>query len=255
MTRVNEGNVEQNTPSSSTRSPTRREVAVVELVARFRQLRAGQIGEILFSDNTSPTPLKRTLGWLVASGHLARLERPRGGDGGGSAQYAYYLGRVGWRMMGRSSKSYWAPTTPGLHTLDVADLYIKAVQAARGGAFEVLDFTPEPECHKVVGNIHLTPDAFMSLDFDQQGSSEVYDYWLELDRATEDDDDIIGKCQRYWHAFSHGHWPDDEPFPLVLFVVPNDRRKAQIEDCIKRGPDEAHDLFGICLMDDFPASL
>jgi hypothetical protein len=45
-------------------------VAVVEHVAKFHQLRAGHIWEILFWDRRSQTSLDRSLQRLVASKHL-----------------------------------------------------------------------------------------------------------------------------------------------------------------------------------------
>jgi hypothetical protein len=256
MTSVNSNRRKRNTPSPSARSLTPREAAVVELVGRFRQMRARQIGEVHFSD-TSGTPLKRTLARLTDADYLARLERPRGGYGGGSDQYIYQLGRVGWREVGRNPRSYWAPTFSQhtLHTLAIADCYVRLLQAERTDELKVLTFNPEREARRTVGSIELTPDAFMQLGFEDNGANEDYSYWLELDRGKEDDGDIIDKLKRYWLAFSGGKWPDGENFPVVLFVVPDDRRKQQIEACIAGGPDEAADLFEVSLFDEFPAAL
>lgn len=229
-----------------------RDVAVVEHVAKFHQLRAGHIWEILFWDRRSQTSLDRSLQRLVASKHLARLERPRGGDGGGSAQYVYQLGRAGWRMLGRPARDYWVARSVNLHTLAVADWFVRLNQASRGGAFELLDFQTEPASHKKVGIIQLTPDALMTLGFGQRGNGETLSYWVEVDRGTERAEVIQEKCVRYWNAYSAA-WPPDEVFPLVLFVVPDDRRKQEIERVIKGGPDAAQGLFEVRLMDEIPA--
>ncbi|WP_239310623.1 replication-relaxation family protein [Frankia sp. Cj3] len=221
-------------------------------VARFRQLSAEQIAEMHFWNLQSATPLDRTLKRLTTSRHLARLERPRGGVGGGSAQFVYQLGRAGWKLTNKQG-DYWAPRAANLHALAVADCFVRLNQTARTGAFEVLDFQPEPAAHVKVGTIQLTPDAVMRLGFGQRGSGDELAYWLEVDRGTEHADTIQDKCVRYWRAYQQ--WNPAEVYPLVLFVVPDAQRAQMIEQVIKGGPEEARQLFKVCTFDEFTTSL
>jgi protein involved in plasmid replication-relaxation len=252
-TRANSRSVERHTPSSVTRSLARaRDERIVRDVARFRQLRAGQIEELHFWNLRSNTQLKRALRGLVASKHLVRLERPRGGVGGGSAQFVYQLGRAGWKLVNKQG-DYWAPRAVNLHALAVADCFVQLNQAARGGTFEVLDFQPEPAAHVNIGTIQLTPDAVMQLGFGQRGHGDELAYWLEVDRGTEHADTIQDKCVRYWLAYQR--WNPAEVFPFVMFVVPDAERVRVIERIIKGGPEEARHLFKVSTFDEFTTTL
>lgn len=242
---------QRHTPASLTRSPSARDVRVILDVARFRQLSASQIGELHFWNRRSSTPLDRTLMRLTTSRHLARLERPRGGVGGGSAQFVYQLGRAGWKLANKRG-DYWAPRSANLHALALADCFVRLNQAARCGAFDVLDFQPEPAAHVNVGSIRLTPDAKMRLTFGPSPDDEMA-YWLEVDRGTEHADTIEDKCVRYWKAYQQ--WNPHMVFPLVLFVVPDAERARVIEKVVAGGPDEAQHLFKVCTFEEFAATL
>ncbi|MBK3559776.1 replication-relaxation family protein [Streptomyces sp. MBT56] len=227
---------------------------MVEHVAKFGQLRSQQLWEMLFWELRSQTSLDRVLLRLVASNHLARVARPVGGDGGGSAQYFYHLGREGRRLVGRDPRGYYAPTPGSQHTahrLAIVDRYVQVLQAARAGSFELLGFRPEPRLN--VGTNRLTPDALMVLGFGERGSGEEVDYWLEVDRGTEDADDIEDKCVRYWRAYQQ--WQRDDVFPFIFFVVPDEQRARFIRGVIAGGPDEARDLFEVATFGDFIPAL
>src|SRR5690348_5885297 len=122
-----------------------RDRAVIALVGRFRQLSAAHIGAALFPGLVSKTPLDRCLKRLTERRYLVRLARPVGGDGGGSAQFVYQLGRLGWQLLGRTG-AYWAPRTPNRHALAIADCYVKLLDAERAGKLKLLRFDPEPDC-------------------------------------------------------------------------------------------------------------
>lgn len=217
-----------------------RDRQIVELVGRFRQLEARHVAAALFADHASKTPLDRALKRLVAGHYLVRLARAVGGDGGGSGQYAYQLGRAGWRLLGTSGE-YWAYRSVNAHTLAIADCYTQFCQLEHGGVLSVLSFDPEPLCHRRIGSIQLTPDAYAEIGFRERGVKLAL--WLEVDRATEHGEVIQKKCQRYWQAYQR--W-DDEIFPYIFFAVPTERRKHEIERIIAAGPDEAQSLFYVC---------
>lgn len=216
-----------------------RDRAVVELVGRFRQLTGGQVADVLFADQASKTPLNRTLKRLVDRRYLARLTRPVGGDGGGSAQYVYQLGRAGWRLLGRSGE-YWPFRAVNLHALAVADCFITFTQADREGDCVLLAFEPEPTCHVTAGGVQLTPDASVEVGYRDQGIK--LSCWLEVDRGTEHRETIKEKCVRYWRAYQQ--WESDV-FPSVLFVVPDEQRARVIRQVIAGGPDDAQALFQV----------
>lgn len=222
-----------------------RDRAVVELVGRFRQLTAGQVAAELFAGHASKTPLDRTLKRVVERRYLARLARPVGGDGGGSAQYVYQLGRAGWRLLGKPGE-YWPFRAVNLHALAIADCFASLRAAERTGQCALLSFEPEPNCHVTVGGVQLTPDAYAEVGYRERGVRLWA--WLEVDRGTEHGATIKEKCVRYWRAYKQ--W-DGEVFPSVLFVVPDEQRARQIEQVIAGGPDEAQTLFHVGLFSTF----
>jgi hypothetical protein len=220
-----------------------RDQAVVELVGRFRQLSAAHIGSILFAGSASKTPLDRCLKRLVEQRYLARLARPVGGDGGGSAQFVYQLGRAGWRLLGKSG-AYWVPRAVNRHTLAIADCYVQLCRAERAGEVAVLAFEPEPLCHVNVGTIQLTPDAFAEIGV--RALNAKFSFWLEVDRGTEHGQVIKDKCIRYWRAYKL--W-EGAVFPYVVFVVPDESRRQEVCRVVAGGPDQAQDIFQVTLMD------
>lgn len=226
-------------PSALSLPLSSRDRALVELVARFRQLSAGQIFLTLFAGCASKTPCDRALKRLCERRFLSRLARPVGGDGGGSSQYVYQLGRAGWRLLGQAG-AYWAARSVNLHTLAVAQCYVALKQAEAAGSMGVLRFETEPECHRSVGTVHLTPDAYAEVGLATQRMK--YSLFLEIDRGTEHANVIRGKCAHYWRAYQQ--WAG-EHFPYVVFVVPDANRARDIRRVVTAGPEAALQMFHI----------
>lgn len=230
-----------------------RDAGVVELVGRFRQMSAGQIGSLLFGELASQTPLDRCLKRLVERKYLSRLVRPVGGDGGGSAQYIYQLGRAGWKLL-ELSGNYWTMRAVNLHTLDIAECFVRLKVADRApgdsGGLALVEFVTEPECHTSVGNVVLMPDAYVEVGFKKRGIK--VGLWLEIDRGTEHRRAIQEKCERYGQAYES--W-QAETFPYVLFVVPDAERKREIERVVQALPEDARELFNVCTLGSFPQDI
>jgi hypothetical protein len=198
---------------------------------------AGHIRDSLFAELASTTPVDRTLKRLVERGYLSRLRRLIGGDHGGSGQFVYQLGRAGWKLLDKPG-AYWAPRAVNLHTLAITDCYVTFKQAERDGVIEIIQFVTEPECHQAVGNVLLTPDAYMEIG--NRVEQLKYSYWLEVDRGTEHLDKIQEKCDRYRRA--HQLWRQ-EYFPRVLFVTSEVRRRASIRCAVGGSSDGCASLF------------
>jgi len=216
---------------------TPRDVQVVELVGRFRQLSADQIKAVIFPDQTSKTPLDRALLRLTTAGYLVRLGRMVGGFGGGSGQYVYQLGRAGWRLLGKGG-GYRPLRVVDLHTLTIAECFVMLKRLERGGELVVITYEADPASRRTVGDILLTPDAHVELGV--SATRQKFRFWLEIDRDTENAETIRGKCVRYWRAFQAWH---GDIFPYIVFVVPDDRRQRELERTIAGGPAEAQELF------------
>jgi hypothetical protein len=218
---------------------------VVELVGRFRLMGAEQVREVLFSTQSSKTPLDRALLRLTTAGYLVRLGRMVGGFGGGSGQYVYQLGRAGWRLLGKGG-GYRPLRVIDHHTLTIAECFVMLKRLEHGGELTVIRYDADPASRQNVGDILLTPDAYVELGV--SATRQKFHFWLEIDRDTENAETIRGKCVRYWRAFQA--W-DGEVFPYIVFVVPDDRRQRELERTIAGGPDEAQELFQIYQLENF----
>lgn len=227
---------------------SQRDQAVVELIGQFKQLTAGHIRDVLFADLASHTPVDRTLKRLVDRSYLVRLQRLVGGDRGGSHQYVYQLGRAGWRLQARPGR-HWAPRAVNLHTLAIADCFAALKRAEQAGELEVIRYETEPACHRSVGSVSLLPDLFIEVGCRARGTKVAA--WLEVDRATEADDDIQDKCVRYWRAYQL--W-QEAFYPTVVFVVPDERRVRQVRRVVESGPVDARKLFEVSTFHDFAAA-
>ncbi len=222
-----------------------RERSVVELVGRFRLMTAQQIRDVIFTTQSSKTPLDRALQRLTANGYLHRLGRLVGGVGGGSGQYVYQLGRTGWRLLGRVG-TYRPLRVVDLHTLTITECFVELSMLAGTGRLSLLNFRPEPGCHVQVAGVPLTPDAYV--DLGEPTRRLQFRYWLEIDRGTENMDTIKGKCVRYWKAYQA--WQEDV-FPFVVFVVLDSTRQREIERVVAAGPAEAQAIFRVYELDAF----
>jgi Replication-relaxation len=198
---------------------------------------------VAFPGLASKTPLDRSLMRLTAGGYLRRMARFVGGFGGGSGQYVYQLGRLGWRTLGKGG-TYRPLRVVDLHTLTIAECFVALHGLERQGELTVISYRPEPGCHLSVAGVPLTPDAYVELGL--QTRKLKFRYWLEIDRDTENMDTIKGKCVRYWRAYQA--W-QEEVFPFVVFVVPDGARQREIERVIVGGPAEAQALFKVYELD------
>lgn len=233
------------TPQGSVPALSSRDVQVVELVGRFRLLAAEQIRDILFSEQASKTPLDRALKRLTDAEYLARLGRMVGGFGGGSGQYVYQLGRAGWRQLGKGG-GYRPLRVIDHHALQIAECFVLLKASERGGELSVISYAADPASRQTVAGILLTPDAYAELGV--PATRQKFMFWLEIDRDTENAEIIRGKCVRYWRAYQA--WPGDV-FPYVVFVVPDELRRRELERVIAGGPDDAQALFRVVTPDGF----
>ena len=236
-----------------------RERQIVETVARLTLVSGRQLSDLFF-DPSSPSSTdtrraRRVLARLVEQRALDRLERRRGGAGGGSSAWVYGLGPAGVRMV-----AYWAgeglPRSRGAHepgaawtahTLAVSELYVRLREAERAGRLELLAFDAEPDCWRRYTGLGgaagvLKPDAYVRL-----GIGEYEDSFLvEVDMGTE----RRGQLTRQHHAYSEYFRAGVEQaktgvFPSVLWIVPDARRVALLAD-IQRGlPAQARRLFTV----------
>ncbi len=102
---------------------------------------------------------------------------------------------------------------------------------------DVLLVAPEP------GPQWCKPDLFVRV-----AVGEFEDHWfIEIDRATQSGAVLERKATvyaSYWRAGVR------DPFPLVLFTVPDERRRRFVADVLGRLPGELRPLFRVALFED-----
>jgi hypothetical protein len=191
---------------------------------------------------------------LVEQRALDRLERRRGGAGGGSGSWIYALGPAGRRLV-----AYWAgeglPRSRGAHepgaawaahTLAVSDLYVRLKAAERAGRLELLAFDAEPTCWRRFTRLGgaagcLKPDAYVRL-----GVGEFEDsFFVEVDLSSERRGQLTRQHRAYGEYFRSGvEQAKAGVFPAVLWLVPDARRVALLTD-IQRGLPALTRLFTV----------
>jgi hypothetical protein len=234
-----------------------RDRQIVETVARLTLVSGGQLVDLFFDDIPRPATrarrARRVLGRLVEQRVLDRLERRRGGAGGGSSAWVYALGPAGRRMV-----AYWAgeglprsrgayePGVPWVaHTLAVSDLYVRLREAERAASVELLAFDAEPACWRAYTRLGggagvLKPDAYIRL-----GVGEFEDsFFAEVDLGSERRGQLTRQHHAYREYFRAGvEQTKTGVFPGVLWVVPDAQRAVLLDDIHRGLPEQARRLF------------
>lgn len=227
---------------------TTRDHEIVHTIGRFKQLSSGHVRDLIFHENLSDTPAKRSLKRLAERGYLKRIERRLiGGTGAGSGQYVYQLGPLGWKITGMEGR-YWPARSIDYHTLAIADSYVSLRIAERAGMVNVLTYENEPETWRELAGVQLTPDLYLELEL--LDKAQRLALWVEVDLGTERQSVIKDKFARYWHAYQHAEL---EVFPLVLFLTPDQHRSYDLKRWLQAGNDEARALFVIAEQTRFPS--
>ena len=132
------------------------------------------------------------------------------------------------------------------HTLTIAGLVVGLIERHRAKDIELLRLQPEPRCwrsfNSVSGIQSLRPDLFAAL-----ASSEFEHHWfVEVDLGTETLGRRIAKCKQY-EAYYHTNIEQDahDIFPKVLWVVPGEHLKTQLELAIGRAKSLVTELFEV----------
>jgi Replication-relaxation len=236
-----------------------RDRQIVETVARLSLVSGGQLIDLFFysiaNASTRSRLARRILARLVEQRVLDRLERRRGGVGGGSSAWVYALGPAGRRMaaywagegLPRSRSAYEPAPAWTAHTLAVSDLYVRLRQAERAGLVELLAFDGEPVCwrrYTRLGGVAgvLKPDAYIRL-----GVGEFEDsFFAEIDLGTERRGQLVRQHHAYREYFRAGEeQAKTGVFPSVLWIVPNDQRAALFVDIHRTLPEPTRRLFTV----------
>lgn len=242
-----------------------RDWAVLRDLARVRLLSGSQIQRLHVADGSELTQGRRgraLVKRLHDLGFIIRLARRIGGVQAGSAGFIYGLNTLGQHLMtkagpagGERLRKPWTPSSSyTAHILGVSELYVRLREAERTSGMELSTFAAEPAAWRRWQSWNgeqrtLKPDAFVITAVEEL----EHHAFVELDRATQSRTVIRAKAEEYIAYWRGGlEQARFEVFPRVLFVVPNEARRAQLVDVLAQLDPEAWQLFQVCTDDQAP---
>jgi hypothetical protein len=246
-----------------------RDMTVIKRVSDLRFVTGSQLTRLCFTDTddlaaddlaANGRAARRTLLRLVRLGMLERLPRQVGGARSGSAGFVYHLGVGGQRL---AIERGWQPErrrrrslTPGTlfvrHALQVSELHTLLTESDRSRHFELLELACEPHCWRSFGGMSghahtLKPDSFVRLGLGAYEDS----YFIEVDMGTEGSRALERQLQLYVaYARSGAEQAERGVFPLTLWLAPDSKRVAVIEDTVASLPRTDRELFRAGLFED-----
>lgn len=234
--------------------------AIIKTLGIVRVASRKQLERLHFTTGNSVTRKRMcnyTLRRMTDLGVLVRQRRFSGGIGGGSEAFYYALDRPGQAVAWPDKTSrgkYWEWPYPDPayvpHRLGVTEVYVVCRESAKAG-FILRKYEPEPMCwRRLPMQIarRVRPDAYVSLADEQH----IYHWFIEVDMGTEWPKRIHEKLKIYHRYYQSGYEQYDLKgvFPQVLWLVPDQKRKQQIEMVICRQPLDAQKLFRVELQED-----
>jgi hypothetical protein len=233
--------------------------SIIATLQTVRLATGKQLRRLHFKGDASGARLgRRRLARLTEQRVLARLGRAIGGQRAGSDGFVYALDAVGQRLTAPERRRRWRPHTPGqpylAHAIAVTECYVLLAEPIASHNTELLRFDGEPRAwrdfHGPGGSrLTLKPDAYIRV-----GVGEFEDRWfLEIDRATEEPARVRAKAQLYVRYRQTGREEArfGQPFPRVLWVVPDQRRVEQVTAALSQLDAEDWQLFGVCRAETF----
>jgi hypothetical protein len=228
-----------------------RDQAILRRVSVLRFVSGAQLLRLHFA-NVPARTAREALLRLARLNVLERLPRPVGGVRAGSSGYVYRLDAAGqrlavlhgWQPQGHKSRVHVPGTMFVAHALKIAELHTLLVEADRAGRIELIELAGEAASRRSYGGPLgprvLKPDSYVRL-----GSGDYeFVYFIEVDMGTEGSRALSAKLGQYVEYEASGiEQAKRGVFPLTVWLTPDNARAAVIEDCIKRLPRPARELF------------
>jgi len=239
-----------------------RDWQILQTVSAFRFLTTRQLARQHFalSDPAGVIPrnANSALARLRELHLLINLQRRIGGVRAGSGGHVWQITDLANRLLTERLGQpvgprirHHEPSTMFLdHTLAIAEVVITLQEASRADV-KIQRLQLEPECWRPYLGAHgetrtLKPDlASTSL---YAGFTDFY-FW-EVDRATEAPNRVFKKCLQYQeHRRSGAEQRAHSVYPAVVWVVPNQRRHAQLSGRLRSEPAIDQRLFTVITLD------
>ena len=240
---------------------------LLALVAAHRFATTTQLARLTALEYALPASAlrqtQRHLASLAQQRLLTSLERRVGGWQGGSAVTIWAATTRGHRRVAADEGEEEVPrrqrprevsTTFLDHLLAITEVRTSIEEAVRQETDTEVVVALEPECWRTAlspsGQVQvLRPDLAVTI------TSPAYEdrYLVEVDRATENPGRVIATCWRYQeHQATTSQASDSDVFPLVVWLVPTDRRRHRLERAIAHSTGLLRDLFRVIRLDQLP---
>jgi len=238
---------------------------LLALVAAHRFATTTQLARLAALEYASPASAlrqtQRHLASLAQQRLLTSLERRVGGWQGGSAVTIWAATTRGHRLvaaegeeMPRRQRPREVSTTFLDHLLAITEVRTSIEEAVRQEADTEATVALEPDCWRTALSPSGQPQALRP-DMAVTITSPAYEdrYLVEVDRATENPGRVIATCWRYQeHQATTSQASDGGVFPLVVWLVPTDRRRHRLERAIAHSTGLLRDLFRVIRLDQLP---
>ena len=240
---------------------------LLALVAAHRFATTTQLARLTAPEYaSSASALRQTqrhLASLAQQRLLTSLERRVGGWQGGSAVTIWAATTRGHRLVApdegegevpRRQRPREVSTTFLDHLLAITEVRTSIEEAVRQEADTEAMVALEPDCWRT----RLSPSGqpqVLRPDLAVTVTSPSYEdrYLIEVDRATENPGRVIATCWRYQeHQATSAQVSDGGVFPLVVWLVPTDRRRHRLERAIAHRTGLLRDLFRVIRLDQLP---
>ena len=243
---------------------------LLALVAAHRFATTTQLARLTALEYALPASAlrqtQRHLASLAQQRLLTSLERRVGGWQGGSAVTIWAATTRGHRLVAaengegeevpRRQRPREVSTTFLDHLLAITEVRTSIEEAVRQEEDTEAAVALEPDCWRTAlspsGQVQvLRPDLAVTI------TSPAYEdrYLVEVDRATENPGRVIATCWRYQEhqaTSAQASDGDGDVFPLVVWLVPTDRRRHLLERAIAHSTGLLRDLFRVIRLDQLP---
>ena len=206
---------------------------------------------------------QRHLASLAQQRLLTSLERRVGGWQGGSAVTVWAATTRGHRRVAaengedeevsRRQRPREVSTTFLDHLLAITEVRTSIEEAVRQQTDTEATVALEPECWRTRLGPSGQPQVLRP-DLAVIVTSPAYEdrYLVEVDRATENPGRVIATCWRYQEHQAASSQASDGVFPLVVWLVPGDRRRHRLERAIAHSTGLLRELFRVIRLDQLP---
>ncbi len=242
-----------------------RDKHILVSIRNFRYMTTDQIRRLYFAESATATAAlraaSRNLKKLKEFHLIGHLARRIGGVRAGSGSYVWRLEAAGDHLLSLNGRveqprrKRFEPSAYFLtHTLAVAECYVRIMEICDGQNVRLTDIQPEPYNWRPYNSggklVSLKPDLFAVTVCDA-----YEDRWFfELDMATESGVRIVEKCRRYHQYYQSGlEQKQYGVFPLVVWIVPDAKRKRSIIQHIKAEFSKLPNIFTVITLDELDA--